>query len=380
MGRETLRVLFVEDNPQDVEIVRRMLGRYKRAYFEVASVGSTKECEEAVKEKPFDLLLLDYSLPGEDGLSFLRRMKGNADIPPVIMLTGGGDERIATEAMRWGAYDYFPKNSISSEILGQAIHQALEKFRLADQLEDAEQVIFALAAAAEAKDPTTQDHLHRMQHYAAQIGQALGLDNRQLMLLRYGGILHDIGKIGVSEAILCKPGPLTEVEWEEIRQHPIIGERICAPLKFSHEVGPIIRHHHERWDGKGYPDLLSGEEIPFLARVISVVDAFDAMSSNRPYRKALPLDETVRRLADGARTEWDADITQVFLDLLRRQGLSDPGSIDSGETGRHAGEGRTGGTRAPHEEHAAPGHHGPARASAEKPARAGEWNGGIRRG
>lgn len=379
MSRETLRVLFVEDNPQDVEIVRRMLGRYKRAEFKVDSVASAEECLEALNGSSFDLLLLDYSLPGEDGLGFLRRMKGNATIPPVIMLTGEGDERVATEAMRWGAYDYFPKNSISSEILGQAIHQALEKFRLADQLEDAEQVIFALAAAVEAKDPTTQDHLQRMQRYAVQIGQALGLDKHQLMLLRYGGILHDIGKIGVSEAILCKPGPLTEVEWEEIRQHPIIGERICAPLKFSHEVGPIIRHHHERWDGKGYPDLLSGEEIPFLARVISVVDAFDAMSSNRPYRKALPLDETVRRLSDGAGTQWDPDVTQVFLDLLRRQGLSDRGDRQRGP-GRHGGEGRTGGTRAPHEEHAAPGRHRSDRASAEKPARAGKWNGGIRRG
>ena len=323
MARETLRVLFVEDNPQDVEIVRRMLARYRRAEFKVDSVASAEECLETLNGNSFDLLLLDYNLPGEDGLSFLRRVNGREDIPPVIMLTGGGDERVAAEAMRCGAYDYFPKNSISSEILGQAIHQALEKFQLADQLEDAEQVIFALAAAAEAKDPTTEDHLHRMQRYAVQIGQALGLDKHQLMLLRYGGILHDIGKIGVSEAILCKPGPLTEAEWEEMRQHPVIGERICAPLRFSHEVGPIIRHHHERWDGQGYVDSLSGEKIPLLARVISVVDAFDTMSSDRPYRKALPLEETARRLSDGAGTQWDPDITRVLLELLGCEGLGD---------------------------------------------------------
>jgi len=224
--------------------------------------------------------------------------------------------------MRLGAYDYYPKDAISSEVLARAIHQALEKYRLDQQLENTEQVIFTLAAAVEAKDPTTGDHLKRMSDYAVRLGQALDLNEHQLMILRYGGILHDIGKVGVSEAILCKPGSLTEPEWDEIRQHPVIGERICAPLRFSHEVGPMIRHHHERWDGQGYVDWLSGDEIPLLARVISVLDAFDAMSHDRPYRKALPPDEVVRQLSEGAGKQWDPDITGTFLDLLRREGLA----------------------------------------------------------
>lgn len=321
MTRETIRVLVVEDNAVDVELLRVMLRTYPRARFEVDSVSSTSEATEALKEKSFDLLLLDYNLPGEDGLGFLRRVNGNGGIPPVIMLTGGGDERVAVEAMRLGAYDYYPKDAISSEILARAIHQVLEKYRLDQQLESTEQVIFTLAAAVEAKDPTTEEHLQNMARYAVRLGQALGLDRHQLMLLRHGGILHDIGKIGVSEAILRKPGSLTEAEWEEMRQHPAIGEKICAPLRFSHEVGPIIRHHHERWDGKGYGDSLSGEQIPLLARVISVVDAFDAMSSDRPYRKALPPDETVRRLSDGAGTQWDPEIVHVFLDVIPQGGL-----------------------------------------------------------
>lgn len=321
MARETIRVLLVEDNRVDVELLRTMLRVYPRARFEVDSVGSTQECLEALKANSFDLLLLDYKLPGEDGLSFLRRVNGKEDIPPVIMLTGVGDERVAAEAMRLGAYDYYPKDSINSEILARAIHQVLEKYRLDQQLESTEQVIFTLAAAVEAKDPTTEEHLQNMARYAVRLGQALGLDEHQLMLLRYGGILHDIGKVGVSEAILRKPGPLTEAEWGEIRQHPAIGERICAPLRFSHEVGPIIRHHHERWDGQGYVDSLSGEKIPLLARVISVVDAFDTMSSDRPYRKALPADEIVRRLADGAGTQWDPEIVRVFLDVIPQDGL-----------------------------------------------------------
>ncbi len=323
MAPETIRVLLVEDNPVEVELLRVMLRTYPRARFEVDSVGSTQECLEALKENSFDLLLLDYKLPREDGVSFLRRVTGREDIPPVIMLTGVGNERVAAEAMRLGAYDYYPKESISSEILARAIHQVLEKFRLDQQLENTEQVIFTLAAAVEAKDPTTEHHLQNISRYAVRLGQGLGLDQHQLMLLRYGGILHDIGKVGVSEAILSKPGPLTEAEWEKMRQHPVIGERICAPLRFSHEVGPIIRHHHERWDGRGYVDSLSGEKIPLLARVISVVDAFDTMSSDRPYRKALPIDETVRRLSDGAGTQWDPAITRVFLELVECEGLGD---------------------------------------------------------
>ena len=146
------------------------------------------------------------------------------------------------------------------------------------------------------------------------------------MLLRYGAILHDIGKIGVSEAILGKPGPLTEVEWEKMREHPVVGESICAPLRFSHQVAPIIRHHHERWDGEGYVDSIAGEEIPFLARVISIVDAFDAMSSDRAYRPALSIGETVRRLSEGAGSQWDPQITRAFVDLVLREGLGTRGN------------------------------------------------------
>ncbi len=320
MAKETIRVLLVEDNPQDVQIVRRMLDGYRRAHFEVASVGSTKECEEALREKAFDLVLLDYMLPDEDGLTFLHRLD-TTELPPIIMLTGRGDERLAVQALQWGALDYFPKSFITSEVLGRAIHQVLEKSRLADQLEGAEQVLFTLAAAVEAKDPTTAGHLHRMAHYALRLGQALRLDEHELMILRYGAILHDIGKVGVSEAILRKPGPLTEADWEEMRLHSIIGEGICAPLRHSHEVGPIIRHHHERWDGKGYPDQLAEEKIPFLARVVSMIDAFDAMLSDRPYRKALSLDETIGQLKDGAGTQWDPILMQGFLGLVQHENL-----------------------------------------------------------
>jgi putative two-component system response regulator len=184
--------------------------------------------------------------------------------------------------------------------------------------------MLALAAAAEGKDPTTGGHLRRLAQLAALLGQELGLSGHQLQILRCGTLLHDIGKLAVRTAILCKPGPLTQDEWEEMRQHPLVGERICGCLRWSQQVGPIIRHHHEHWDGSGYPDGLGGPEIPYLARIASVVDAFDAMSSDRPYRKALAPRDVIRRMSAGAGKQWDPEIVQVFLELIEREGL-DPG-------------------------------------------------------
>jgi putative two-component system response regulator len=316
MAKETIRLLMIDDNLMDVEVVRMMLRQYQRANFELQYIHSTDSATDVIAREPFDLVLLDHNLPGEDGLSFLKRLSDKSNVPPIIMLTGDGDERLAAEAMRNGAYDYFPKKSINSIILARAIHQALEKFHLDQQLENTEQVIFTLAAAVEAKDSTTGQHLHRMTRYAVRLGQAMKLHQHQLTLLRYGAILHDIGKVGVSEAVLCKPGPLDNEEWREMRKHPLIGEKICSSLRFANEVGPMIRHHHERWDGNGYVDALAGDEIPLMARVLSVVDSFDAMTSDRPYRAALPLAEAIRRLRDGAGTQWDPEIVPVFVETV----------------------------------------------------------------
>jgi len=316
MTQDNIRLLMIDDNPMDVEIVRQMLRQYPRAKFELEYRHSTNDCVDLLHSTAFDLVVLDYNLPGEDGLSFLKRLASDPAMPPVIMLTGDGDERLAAEAMRIGAYDYFPKKAINSLVLARAIHQALEKFELDQHLENTEQVVFTLAAAVEAKDPTTCEHLQRMSHYAVRLGHALEFHQHQLMLLRYGAVLHDIGKVGVSEAILCKPGPLDDDEWREMRKHPVIGEKICAPLRFASEVGPLIRHHHERWDGRGYVDGLAGEAIPLLARVLSVVDSYDAMTFDRPYRAALPQAEALKRLREGAGTQWDPEIVGVFVETV----------------------------------------------------------------
>jgi len=313
---DPIRVLCVDDNPEDIAIIRRLLGQFRRANFDVSAASTTANCIERLEGDGADVLLLDHSLPGEDGVSFLRRLAAARDIPPVIVLTGRGDERLAVEAIRSGACDYFPKDGITPSNLGGALLRAIDSFRESEECKALdEQVIIALAAAAEGKGPTTGGHLQRLCRYAVMLGQEIGLDEAHLQVLRYGALLHDIGKLAVGQHVLCKPGPLNEEEWEEIRQHPIIGERICACLWLSRQVNPIIRHHHERWDGRGYVDGLAGADIPLLARVVSVVDAFDAMSSNRPYRRALSHEIAIAEIRKRAGTQFDPTLVEAFLDL-----------------------------------------------------------------
>ena len=317
MSEEPVQVLLVEDNADDVAIIGRMLAAFKHTRLKMQRAASTKECAQRLQRNSIDLLLLDYGLPGEDGLTFLRRLSARHDAPPVIMLTGQGNERVAVEAIREGASDYFPKSAVSPQVLGAAIYRAVRRFREEEDLRRYdEQIVFALAATAERRDATSGSHLQRIGIYAVQAGQALGLDDRDLTLLRYGALLHDIGKLMLDQATLRKPGKLTSDEWDEIRHHPIVGERMCASLTLGREIGSIIRHHHERWDGGGYVDALKGEEIPFLARIVSVADAYDAMSTDRPYRLALAPEEVARRLEQGAGTQWDPRVVRAFLDSL----------------------------------------------------------------
>jgi len=174
-----------------------------------------------------------------------------------------------------------------------------------------------LAAAVEAKDAYTEGHLKRLRAYSEQLALAYGLAPSEVRAVRYGGILHDIGKIGVDEAIIRKPGPLTPEEIAQMRRHPEIGAQIISQMRFAREVAPIISGHHEYWDGSGYPRGLSGEEIPIGARIITIVDAYDAMTTDRPYRAALSAEEAFRRLSAGRGTQFDPEMLEVFLGLIR---------------------------------------------------------------
>src|SRR3972149_5406765 len=317
MNSSEIRVLLVDDNPDDVSIIRRLLAQYQRANFQVLSASSTGSCLELLEADGADLLLLDYLLPAEDGISFLRRASAIVDLPPVIIVTGLADHRLLAEAIRSGASDCIYKSAMTSQTLGKAVQQALAKFRHdADLSRYDDNIVHALAETAQRVDPTAGGA--RVAAISVQLGLALDLGDHQVCLLRVGGLLHEIGKLGVRREVICKPGPLTPDEEEEVRAHPLIGERLCAPLRLSREIGPMIRLHHERWDGHGYVDGLAGQDIPFLARIVGVADAFDAMTMERPYRSALPAEEALRQLESGAGSQWDPEVVAVLVQLAKQ--------------------------------------------------------------
>ena len=312
---EPIRALVVDDNPNDVLIIRRLAATIRDASFLVESASSVEEAELMMAEKPYDVLLLDHRLPREDGLAFLLRARETLEAPAVL-LTGENDARIAVLAIRTGAYDYLSKDGLSSDLLSQCLRDAVHRFReqVARQRAD-EHALVALAASVEANGDGA-GHLRRMAFFATELGIALGMKWPQISAVRLGAVLHDIGTLAVQADVFVKDVPLTDEDWASIKRHPIIGESLCSPLRLVEEVSPIVRHHHERWDGTGYPDGLSGKEIPILARIVSIVDAFDAMTSERPYRhKKLP-QEAMRQLSQGAGSQWDPSIVERFLWLL----------------------------------------------------------------
>lgn len=204
--------------------------------------------------------------------------------------------------------------------IGGAVAQAL----LLEDLDSSETVILSLAHAIEAKDPTTEGHCQRLAQHAEQLGRALGFSGARLRILRMGATLHDVGKIAIPEAILDKPGALTDAEYAIMQRHPIAGAEICAPLRSARDLIPAIRHHHERWDGTGYPDRLAGEAIPLDARIIAIVDAYDAMTSDRPYRRGLPSDKALAIMRENRGPQWDPALLAIFLDLIAKTGNTPP--------------------------------------------------------
>lgn len=304
-------VLIVDDEAVNRKLVRELLT--SRGYqVEMASDG--EEALSKVRAIRPDLILLDVMMPRLDGLQTCQVLKHDEEtrLIPVVLLTALSslDDRVA--GIDAGADDFLSKPFNTVELFAR-VRSLIRVKHLNDQLERTENILFALAAAVEAKDPYTEGHLHRLVVYASRISRALGLSARAKQVNQVGALLHDIGKIGIPEAILSKPGKLTPDEFAIIKQHPEIGERICRPLRFGAEIGPIVRGHHERWDGGGYPDGLAGEAIPLGARIVAVADAFDAMTTDRPYRKALVLDRVSEVLRQGAGTQWDAAVVEVFL-------------------------------------------------------------------
>lgn len=311
MTRKPL-VLVVDDGPGNRQLMAAYLAGVE---CEVALAGDGLEALESMARQEPDLVLLDVQMPGMDGYEVCRRIKvrPGGRLLPVVMITALSQTSDRVLSLEAGADDFMTKPIERVELVAR-VRSALRLKAVYDTLDSAEQVIFALAAAVEAKDAYTERHTERVADSARQLGEMLGLAEETLDALYRGGMLHDIGKIGVPDSVLLKPGPLSEDEERQMREHPLIGERIVRPLHSMAEVLPIVRHHHEHFDGSGYPDGLAGEAIPLIARIVAVCDAFDALVTTRPYRGRLNTVDAVMILMRGAGRQWDPELVRLLAD------------------------------------------------------------------
>jgi putative two-component system response regulator len=252
-----------------------------------------------------------------DGYEVCRRIKAmpRGRLLPVVMITGLSQTTHRIMALEAGADDFMAKPVEGAELIAR-VRSALRLKELYNTLDGAEHVIFSLATAVEAKDAFTERHTQRVGESARLLGRRFGLPEPVLDTLYRGGMIHDIGKIGVSDSILHKPGPLDPIEVPQMQAHVAIGENIVRPLRSTFELLPIIRHHHERFDGLGYPDGLRAREIPRIARIVSVCDAFDALINDRPYRSRRSTEEAIAVLRAGAGTQWDPETVDMLASEL----------------------------------------------------------------
>ncbi len=320
-SRRLQKILVVDDKIDTVLLLRELLT--SRGYT-VLSAGDADEALFTIHGERPDLILLDVIMPGKSGYDLCRELKAdpNTRLIPIIMITGLSDRDDRIRGIEAGADDFLSKPLYPEELFAR-VRSLLKLKEFTDELDNAEAVLFSLALGVEARDPYTGDHCARLARYASQLGKLLKLDYDSIVALKRGGYLHDLGKVTIPDEILKKGTTLSSEEWRIMRQHPGIGENICRPLKTLRHVLPIIRHHHEHWDGSGYPDGLKGEEIPLLARVLQVVDVYDALVTPRPYKIALDHDAAEQVMLKESRAgKWDQRLVDEFFSMLRSQRIA----------------------------------------------------------
>ena len=296
------RILVVDDEAPNVEVFSRLMTRLG---YEVATAASGELALESVAGDPPDLVLLDLNMPGLDGFEVCRRLKSDTRtrLIPIVLLTARNATEDRVRGIEAGADDFLAKPPVIAEL--EARVRSLTRLkRYTDELDSAQSVILTLGLTIESRDPSTQGHCERLTRYATALGARLGLDDDQCVALHRGACLHDVGKVGIPDVILLKPGRLTPEERAVMQQHPVIGHRLCGELRALEDVRPIVRHHHERPNGTGYPDGLEGDSIPLLARIMNVVDSYDALTTERPYKAALSRADAFRELREEAAKGW----------------------------------------------------------------------------
>jgi putative two-component system response regulator len=318
LKNRSARVLVVDDKLDTLLLLRELLT--SRGY-EVLTTTDADEARRIVHTDRPDLVLLDVVMPGKSGYDLCRELKEDpyTRLVPIVMITGLSDRDDRVRGIEAGADDFLSKPLYPEELFAR-VKSLIKLKEFTDELENAEAVLVALAMGIESRDPYTGNHCERLASYAADLGHHIGLNGESIIALKRGGYLHDLGKVSIPDDILKKGTQLTEQEWMIMKQHPAIGEGICRPLRSFKSVLPIIRHHHEHWDGSGYPDGLVGQEIPLLARVLQVADVYDALRTARPYKPALGHDEAERTMRDEARRGyWDPELVSEFLSMLKQK-------------------------------------------------------------
>jgi putative two-component system response regulator len=315
-GMPLATVLVADDQEDNRELLTEML---RHQGYRVLSAEDGKQALKILGEQPIDLALLDVRMPHSSGFDVCRQIKAAPEtrLTPVLLITGLASQEDRVRGIESGADDFLSKPIRKEELLAR-VRSLVRLKRYTDELESVETVIFMLARSIEAKDTCTHEHCDRLARYSVALAERLGLPDEERVALRRAGIVHDIGKVAVPERILLKPGPLDPEERRIMQTHPVVGERICAPLKTFRLVLPIIRHHHEKMNGTGYPDGLHYDQIPLTARILQTVDIYDALVTDRPYRKALPHERAFAILREEVdRGWWDAALVDEFEDVLK---------------------------------------------------------------
>ena len=312
------RVLVVDDDPINVELLEYLLHPLK---YEVLKALNGKEALSIANKVDLDLILLDIRMAGMDGYEVCRRLRGSEDtrLIPIVMVTVLDDIEAKIKGIEAGVDDFLTKPPNKMELLART-KSLIKLKRSNNSLASIENVLYSIANAIEAKDVYTQGHVERVSNLAVTLGQRIGLLSNDIEALRFGGILHDLGKIVVPRDILNKAGPLDHKEWKIMKTHPRVSADICAPLKKNLGAAlEAIRYHHEKLDGSGYPDGLKGENIPAVARALTVVDIYDALVSDRPYRKAIPKEKAFEILrGEASEGKLDKEIVEHLINTLER--------------------------------------------------------------